>query len=142
MLGTPPWDPESQDIPQEAQGAPPGVRASRGRRAACLEEEAGGPGGTADHAETGQTTFHRPNHISPSPRTATVFCRPGGAQDGATEPPRRPRGAGKARALHSTLSDCEVSGRACPLAQGGQRRGGALSPAVHTHVRVERTRCL
>lgn len=61
-----------------------------------------------------------------------MFCRPGGAQDGATEPPRRPRGAGKARALHSTLSDREVSGRACPLAQGGQRRRGALSPAVHS----------
>lgn len=67
ILGTPPWDPESQDIPREAQRAPPGVRASRGRRAACLEEEAGGPGGrgehtsgTTDHTETGQTTFHCP----------------------------------------------------------------------------------
>ena len=61
-----------------------------------------------------------------------MFCHPGGAQDGATEPLRRPRGAGKARALHSALSDREVSGPACPLARGGQRRRGALSPAVRS----------
>ena len=43
-LGTPPWDPESQDIPREVQGALPGLRASRGKRGACLEEEVGGLG--------------------------------------------------------------------------------------------------
>lgn len=39
---------------------------------------------------------------------------------------------GKSHALHSALSDCEVSGPACPLARGGQRRRGALSPAVRS----------
>ena len=60
VLGTPPWEPESQDIPREAQGAPQGSEPAEVGGLPAWRRKLEGRVGTADHAETGQTMFHRP----------------------------------------------------------------------------------
>lgn len=113
-LGTPPWDPESQDIPREVQGALPGLRASRGKRGACLEEEVGGLGGhgehtsgTADHTETGQTASHWPRGLwrcatQEAPRTEQQSPRGGPETWGKQQ---SPQGGPEAR---GKLAPCTV----------------------------------
>jgi len=60
----------------------------------------------------------------------------------ATEPPRRPRGAGKARALHSALADCVVSGQPVPSPREVSAGGVLSAPLSAVHVKAEMPSCL